>query len=75
MESTASQNTVALFARNSDIFISVSIIGILIIMILPLPTWLLDILLSCNITIGRVIQADDRGMVPRDYVVKHDYFA
>lgn len=49
------QQKITFLAKNSDIFVSVGVIGILIIMILPLPTWLLDVLLSCNITISIII--------------------
>lgn len=44
-----------MIARNSDIAMSLCVIGILVIMIMPLPTWMLDILLSCNITISVVM--------------------
>ena len=44
-----------MIARNSDIGMSLCVIGILVIMIIPLPTWMLDILLSCNITVSVVI--------------------
>ncbi len=56
MEATAQpQGKIKLVADNSDILMSIGVIGILIIMILPLPTWLLDILLSCNITISLIV--------------------
>ena len=44
-----------MIARNSDIAMSLCVIGILVIMIMPLPTWVLDILLSCNITVSVVM--------------------
>ncbi|HMM48666.1 MAG TPA: flagellar biosynthesis protein FlhA, partial [Miltoncostaeaceae bacterium] len=34
---------------NSDVAIAVVVIGIVVIMIIPLPTWLLDILITANI--------------------------
>ena len=40
---------------NLDIGISVGIMGILLIMIIPLPTMLLDIFLALNITIAVLI--------------------
>ena len=49
------ERKVQLFTKNSDIFVSLGVIGILIIMILPLPTWLLDMLLSCNITFSIIV--------------------
>lgn len=38
-----------------DIFILVGIIGIVLIMIVPIPTWLLDVLLILNISIALMI--------------------
>ena len=38
------------FLKNSDVFLAVAIVGILVFMVIPLPTVLLDILLSFNIT-------------------------
>lgn len=56
MESSVPQpQKFALLAKNTDIVLSVGVIAILVIMILPLPTWLLDILLSCNITVGIIV--------------------
>jgi flagellar biosynthesis protein FlhA len=56
METTTHQQAkIGAMMKNSDIAMSVCVIGILIIMILPLPTWLIDILLSCNITIAIII--------------------
>ncbi len=56
METTVTNDgKVKVVAKNSDILMSVCVIGVLVIMILPLPTWLLDILLSCNITIALII--------------------
>ena len=56
MESSLShQEKLGVFAKNSDVFVSVGVIGILVIMILPMPTWLLDILLSLNITFAIIV--------------------
>lgn len=41
--------------RFKDVFILVGIIGIVLIMIVPIPTWLLDVLLILNITIALMI--------------------
>jgi flagellar biosynthesis protein FlhA len=38
------------FLKNSDVFLAVAIVGILVFMVIPLPPGLLDILLSFNIT-------------------------
>ncbi|TKJ42244.1 flagellar biosynthesis protein FlhA [candidate division LCP-89 bacterium B3_LCP] len=47
------------YARNiagrSDVFLAVGVIGILIVMIIPIPTFLLDLLLALNITLAVVI--------------------
>ncbi|MCP4714712.1 MAG: flagellar biosynthesis protein FlhA [Deltaproteobacteria bacterium] len=53
--STANDQSLTLLTKNSDIFMSLGVIAILVIMILPLPTWLLDILLSCNITLAIIV--------------------
>ncbi len=42
-------------ASRSDILIAVGMIGILIVMIIPIPTFLLDLLLALNITLAVVI--------------------
>lgn len=42
-------------ARNSDVFMAVAVIGILVFMVMPLPTLLLDLLLSFSITFSLII--------------------
>ena len=41
--------------KNSDIYIAVAVVGILVFMVMPLPTMLLDLLLSLNITLALII--------------------
>jgi len=41
--------------KNSDIYMAVALIGVLSLMIIPLPAFLLDIFLAANITIALVI--------------------
>jgi flagellar biosynthesis protein FlhA len=41
--------------KNSDIFMAVGVVGIVVFMVMPLPTWLLDLLLSFNITVSLII--------------------
>ncbi len=41
--------------KNSDVVLAVSIIGILMLMIIPLPTWILDILLTFNIAFSLIV--------------------
>jgi len=44
-----------LIAKYSDIVLAVLVVGVLGMIIIPLPTWLIDILLTINITIGVLI--------------------
>ena len=40
---------------NQDIVLGVCVIGILMVLVIPVPTWLLDILLTVNISISVVV--------------------
>ena len=42
-------------ARNSDVILAFGVIGILVIMVIPIPTILLDMFLSFNITLAVVV--------------------
>ena len=42
-------------ARYSDIGLAVGLIGIIVLMVIPLPTFLLDVMLSLSITIAMII--------------------
>jgi len=42
-------------ANNQDIALAVCVVGILVVLVLPVPTWVLDILLTINISISVVI--------------------
>ncbi len=42
-------------AKNSDISLAVAVVGVLVFMIIPLPTMLLDLLFSFNITFALII--------------------
>lgn len=46
---------VAILTRYSDIMLALLVTGIIGMMIIPLPTWLMDLLLSLNITIAVII--------------------
>ena len=46
---------IPLITGNSDIIVALSVVGILVFMILPLPAFLLDILLSFNVTFSLVV--------------------
>lgn len=41
--------------RHTDVLLAVGVLGILLIMMVPLPLWLMDILLATNLAIGVVI--------------------
>ncbi|QOX80263.1 flagellar biosynthesis protein FlhA [Trichlorobacter lovleyi] len=43
------------FRKNSDIYVAVALIGVLALMIIPLPAFVLDIFLAANITIALAI--------------------
>ncbi|MGE5314769.1 MAG: flagellar biosynthesis protein FlhA [Acidobacteriota bacterium] len=45
----------AKLGKNGDVFLAVGIIAIIAVMIIPIPTFLLDILLSANITVAIVL--------------------
>ncbi len=42
-------------AKNSDLWMAVAVVGILVFMVMPLPTFLLDLLLSFSITFSLII--------------------
>jgi len=41
--------------RNADVVLAIAVLGVLMIMMVPMPTWLMDIMLAANITLGIVI--------------------
>jgi len=41
--------------RHTDVLLAVGVLGILLIMMVPLPTWLMDVFLAANIAIGILI--------------------
>ena len=43
------------FTANSDVAVALGIVGILLVMIIPLPTGVLDVLLAFNITLAILI--------------------
>ena len=46
---------IPVISKNSDIFMAVAVVGILVFMVMPLPTMMLDLLLAFNITCSLVI--------------------
>jgi len=55
MAETQENPVYKILTQNSDVLLAVAVICILILMIIPLPTWLLDILLTFNITFSLVV--------------------
>ncbi|MBL4775723.1 MAG: flagellar biosynthesis protein FlhA [Mariprofundus sp.] len=47
--------TLQRIGRQSDILLAIAVLGILLVMMVPLPTWLMDVLLAANITMGILI--------------------
>ena len=43
------------FGRHTDVMLAVGVLLVLLIMMVPMPTWLMDVMLAANITIGIVI--------------------
>jgi flagellar biosynthesis protein FlhA len=52
---TQISNQIPFVAKNSDVFMAVAVVGILVFMVMPLPTLLLDLLLSFSITFSLII--------------------
>ena len=50
-----SANQLSMITRNSDVLMAVAVIGVLLIMIIPLPSFILDLLLTFNITFSLII--------------------
>jgi flagellar biosynthesis protein FlhA len=42
-------------AQNQDIALAICVIGILVVLVIPIPTWMLDILLTVNISVSVVV--------------------
>src|SRR5690554_4947155 len=55
MAETSQKAIIGQLNRNSDILFAVAIVGIVIMFIIPLPTFLMDILLASNITFSMVV--------------------
>jgi len=47
--------TLQRISRQPDILLAIAVLGVLLVMMVPLPTWLMDIMLAANITIGVLI--------------------
>ena len=58
MASTSAAGEMSMLKRilyYSDVGVALLMVMVVIMMIIPLPTWLIDILLACNITLGVVV--------------------
>lgn len=47
--------TMSALSRNSDVIMAIGVVGMLVVMVIPLPTIMLDIFLSFNITFSVVV--------------------
>ncbi|MDQ6967276.1 MAG: FHIPEP family type III secretion protein, partial [Mariprofundaceae bacterium] len=47
--------TLGRMGKQTDVLLAMGVLGILLVMMVPLPTWLMDILLAANITIAILI--------------------
>jgi len=56
--------TLQRISRHPDVMLAIGVLAILMVMIVPLPTWLMDVLLAANITIGILV------LLTAIYVVK-----
>ena len=52
---TSYSKPLGVLTKNSDVYMAVAVVGILVFMVIPLPTMVLDLLLSFNITAALVI--------------------
>jgi flagellar biosynthesis protein FlhA len=52
---TQYSGTISILTKNSDIYMAVAVVGMLVFMVIPLPTMVLDLLLSFNITFSLII--------------------
>jgi len=52
---TASSRSARLFSRYGDVILAAAVIAIVGAMILPMPTWLLDVLLATNISVAVIV--------------------
>ncbi|TLS78437.1 flagellar biosynthesis protein FlhA [Mariprofundus erugo] len=47
--------TLQRIGRQPDILLAVAVLAVLLVMMVPLPTWLMDVMLAANITVGILI--------------------
>jgi len=50
-----SKNAISHVARHSDAVLAMAVVGVLLVLMLPIPTWLIDILLSMNISVSLLL--------------------
>ena len=54
MQNTATM-TLQRLGKQPDIMLAVGVLGVLLVMMVPLPTWLMDVMLALNLSIGVMI--------------------
>ncbi|MCF6208908.1 MAG: FHIPEP family type III secretion protein, partial [Ghiorsea sp.] len=47
--------TLQRMSKHTDVMLAVGVLGVIMIMMVPLPTWIMDFLLAINIAIGVLI--------------------
>ena len=51
----ASELNIGRLARNSDVVLALGVVGVLLVLIVPIPTFLVDVLLSLNIAVSLLL--------------------
>ncbi|VAX17074.1 Flagellar biosynthesis protein FlhA [hydrothermal vent metagenome] len=55
MATAVARTEKTIFSKNADIGLAVGVVGILMVMVIPIPTQLLDILLASSVTLGLIV--------------------
>ena len=51
----ASEMNIGRLARNSDVVLALGVVGVLLVLIVPIPTFMVDVLLSLNIAVSLLL--------------------
>jgi flagellar biosynthesis protein FlhA len=54
-QTSVSAVTIGSVKNNSDVYLAIAVVGVLMLMMIPLPSFLLDILLATNITVSLAV--------------------
>ena len=54
-ETTGEMSTLKRILYYSDVGVALLAVSVVVMLVIPLPTWLIDLLLACNITLGVVV--------------------